>query len=333
MKGRFTKSLILLAAIGLVMPIYAAPTNGMVRDAERGMHRGFGIEMILSKLDLTPEQEAKITELQKKQMLKRFDNMQEMRKLRDERMKLNIADTPNKSAAYSIIDKITSLHANTQKDRFDFFEAVKSVLTPEQIKKLNSMRDDFRGKINNRDRNFRDERGFGRHDNMRHSGNQPGMPGAMNSKMMGMHHDRDGFGPGGMGFGLCNQDKDFNDEDMQHGFHGMMFEGLDLTEAQEKQITALRREQVLIRFDHRQAMKEVVKEKHALMLGEDVDRAAMFNLIDKEAKLKAEGMKQAYDHIMKMRAILTPEQIEKVKAFRQQRHDCKSDCRNFRNSK
>jgi len=134
----------------------------------------------------------------------------------------------------------------------------------------------------------------------------PGAPGAMAFDDEGggdppkhEHHMRMG-GPGGRGMA------------MRHGM-AMRFAALDLTDARRDKLRdiheAAARKNVQRRADIQLAHMDLRK----LMRAETPSASAVNAQIDKISRLQADGMKAHFDTFMQARAVLTPEQLKKLR--------------------
>jgi Spy/CpxP family protein refolding chaperone len=95
----------------------------------------------LAQLDLTPEQRDRITELHERQARKAIQARADLETARLDMRKLMRADTPDRRALDTQIDRIAGLEAGLRKDRVATLLDVRALLTPDQRKKLETMRD------------------------------------------------------------------------------------------------------------------------------------------------------------------------------------------------
>ncbi len=101
-----------------------------------GRNSGMGLTRALERLNLSEEQQAKVTALQRKQLAASMDHQSEMRKLRADNKDIRNANSADKSAVYAQIDKMSKLTADWQKDQFDYHMSVFNILTPQQQTEL-----------------------------------------------------------------------------------------------------------------------------------------------------------------------------------------------------
>ena len=138
-------------------------------------------------LNLTPEQEEKIEDLRKARMDKMTAFQGEMMKLRLEMNTLMRDPKADANKIEGLIDRMSALRAEHQKEAFRHRQSVESMLTPEQLEKLQNIRGRFAGR-----------------------GLMPGRGGSGMGLMPGMRGMRDGYhGRGFMdrSFGRGMQDR------------------------------------------------------------------------------------------------------------------------------
>jgi Spy/CpxP family protein refolding chaperone len=112
----------------------------------RGMHGrrmrhggpGMGIHRRFSQLDLTEAQRDKLRDVHEAAMRKGVQRRADSQLARMDLHKLMRADNPSASAVNTQIDKLAKLHAEAWKARFDTYMQARAVLTPEQLKQLQS---------------------------------------------------------------------------------------------------------------------------------------------------------------------------------------------------
>ncbi len=85
-------------------------------------------------------------------------------------------------------------------------------------------------------------------------------------------------------------------------------ETLDLTEAQEEQVQALRLEQMEKSTQHRNQMDELRARKRTLMTTDGDNSEALNEVIDAMSELRNERMKASVNHRQAVRELLTEEQ-------------------------
>jgi Spy/CpxP family protein refolding chaperone len=131
-----------------------------------------------------------------------------------------------------------------------------------------------------------------------------------------MAFDDDGAGdPGGLpGHGPHGHMGQGGRRMMMRRGMGMRFAALDLTDSQREKLRdiheAAARKSVQRRADIQLAHMDLRK----LMRAETPSSASVNAQIDKISKLQADGMKARFDATMQARAVLTPEQLKKLRA-------------------
>jgi Spy/CpxP family protein refolding chaperone len=101
--------------------------------------------MSADPLNLTPEQEKKIEDLRKARMDKMTTFQDEMMKLRLEMNTLMRDPKADAKKIEGLIDRMSALRAEHQKEALRHRRSVESVLTPEQLEKLQTFRGRFAG--------------------------------------------------------------------------------------------------------------------------------------------------------------------------------------------
>lgn len=114
---------------------------------------------------------------------------------------------------------------------------------------------------------------------------------------MGMHGGGGGHGPG-MGHLMAMGDE------------------LGLTDDQRDKIEALVIDHKLAQIDRRAAMQKAKVQLHVLMRDDDASESAVMKQIDKLSDLRADMQKSKYTHRKSIHAVLTAEQLDKVKKLR-----------------
>jgi len=107
-------------------------------------------------------------------------------------------------------------------------------------------------------------------------------------------------GPGGMG--------------MPHHGMAMHMAALDLSDAQRDKLRDLHEAQARKGVQRRADIQLARLDLHKLMRAEKVDVGAVNTQIDRIARLRAEGMKAAFETHLQARALLTPEQLKKFRS-------------------
>ena len=116
---------------------------------------GFGLMMLLRNKDeigLTDEQVTKLRQLQSENEMERIDREAALKKARVELRGLMQNDKVGEAEVFKQIDKIAGLKAALQKMQYSHHQAMKGVLTAEQIKKIQDFHQQMR-------QNRRDKRG------------------------------------------------------------------------------------------------------------------------------------------------------------------------------
>lgn len=128
-----------------------APTRNMGRF--RSMGEGLTADPIArmvsnpkfaEKLNLTEEQKTKLEELNKTQRESGRVNRTKMSEAMKRQMALMTAENIDEAKVMASIDEVFALRCAMAKDQVKRVIAVKSILTPEQIKKANEIKAEFR---------------------------------------------------------------------------------------------------------------------------------------------------------------------------------------------
>lgn len=101
--------------------------------------------------------------------------------------------------------------------------------------------------------------------------------------------------------------------------HGMMSEIPNLTEEQKTQIKKLKEEARVKSEPQRKQLKDLKMKLNELKTAENPNQQEINSLIDKSAKIKAEMDKARAASEIKVRQILTPEQLKVVDAKRKEK--------------
>ncbi|MFH2036236.1 MAG: Spy/CpxP family protein refolding chaperone [Candidatus Zixiibacteriota bacterium] len=111
----------------------------------RGQGLGDGPHAVLrfsDELGLDESQISKIKNLSEQFALERVDRKAELQKARIQLHALK-ADNGSENEILGMIDKVSGLEANMEKMMYKHHQTVKSILSAEQIDKLDSLQDDF----------------------------------------------------------------------------------------------------------------------------------------------------------------------------------------------
>lgn len=147
------RSLIMLAAAMIAAVTFGqdAPKRNMGRF--RPMGEGFAADPIArmvsnpkvaEKLNLTEEQKTKLEELIKTQREGMKEKRAKMSEAMKRQMDLMNAEEIDESKVMASIDEVFALRCAMAKDQVKRVIAVKNILTPEQIKKANEIKAEFR---------------------------------------------------------------------------------------------------------------------------------------------------------------------------------------------
>lgn len=147
------KSLIMLSAAMIAAVTFGqdAPKRNMGRF--RPMGEGFAADPIArmvsnpkvaEKLNLTEEQKTKLEELIKTQREGMKEKRAKMGEAMKRQMDLMNAEEIDESKVMASIDEVFALRCAMAKDQVKRVIAVKNILTPEQIKKANEIKAEFR---------------------------------------------------------------------------------------------------------------------------------------------------------------------------------------------
>lgn len=104
-----------------------------------GKHGERGMQRMLAKAGVSPEQREKIRALQKQSWEKARPEMMQMRELMQQRMKLLAAPTIDRGALEALRDKQMALANQLSRDRTQTQYEMAQILTPEQRAKLYAM--------------------------------------------------------------------------------------------------------------------------------------------------------------------------------------------------
>ena len=147
------KSSIMLAAAMFAAVTFGQEAPGRNAARFRPMGEGFFADPIarmvsnpklVEKLGLTEEQKAKLDELNKSQRDAMKENRTKMGEAMKRQMALMKADKVDETAVLASIDEVFALRCAMAKNQVKRVIAIKAILTPEQIKKANEIKAEFR---------------------------------------------------------------------------------------------------------------------------------------------------------------------------------------------
>jgi Spy/CpxP family protein refolding chaperone len=121
------------------------PGGRGMHDKGMGMHGGMGVQMLLmhaEELSLTEPQQTKLKDMAESFALERVDLQSDLQKARIQLRTLKAEDDPSQSEIFSAIDNLAAKRAEMQKMTFRHRQAVKDVLTDEQIDMIKDFRKD-----------------------------------------------------------------------------------------------------------------------------------------------------------------------------------------------
>jgi Spy/CpxP family protein refolding chaperone len=117
------------------------PWMGMGMGAGRGGRHGMGHgAAALAALDLTEQQKDRIEAIHDKQRRSAIEIRKNLELARLDMRKLVRADTPDRRAIETQVDRMSGLRAQLQKSQLNAMLDVRGVLTPEQLKQLEQLR-------------------------------------------------------------------------------------------------------------------------------------------------------------------------------------------------
>jgi len=116
---------------------------GPGRGGRHGMGRGMGY---LKQLDLTEQQEDRIEAIHDKQRRSAIEIRKNLELAQLDMRKLMRADTPDRRAIETQVDRMSGLRGQLQKSQVNSLLDVRGVLTPEQLQKLEQLRSEGGGR-------------------------------------------------------------------------------------------------------------------------------------------------------------------------------------------
>ena len=129
---------------------FADPGCGMHEGRGMGMHggKGMGLNMLLQHADeigLDEKQQAQISGMMEEFAMERIDREAELEKAQIQLRHLQMNDGAE-SEVLAMIDKVGALKTEMRKMQYSHHEAIKALLTEEQLDKLQELRKDFQGR-------------------------------------------------------------------------------------------------------------------------------------------------------------------------------------------
>jgi len=121
------------------MPQGGAAMRGQMADHGPGMRSSHGMERMLTQAGVTPAQQEQLRALRKQAWEKTRPEMEQMRELMQQRMKLLAAPTIDRGALEAMRDKQMALANQLSRDRTQSQYEMAQILTPEQRAKLYAM--------------------------------------------------------------------------------------------------------------------------------------------------------------------------------------------------
>ncbi len=120
----------------------------------------------------------------------------------------------------------------------------------------------------------------------------------------------------------------------------MLFKKLELSEEQRAQVKAEREQQLALKKQSQEKLRNIKKEVRELMQAEVLDKSRLDTLLQQEASIKAERMAQQHASSKKFQAMLTDEQAarhavikEQMQAKRQLLQEQRQDRRDARKAR
>ena len=130
----------------------------------------------------------------------------------------------------------------------------------------------------------------------------------------GGEHGAMGHGDGGEGIhGFAMRGAPGGRMGMLHRRMGARFAELDLSDAQREKLRDLHDAQARKAIQRRADMQLARMDLHKLMRSEKVDMGGVNTQIDRMARMHADAMKAAFEAHQQARAVLTPEQMKRLR--------------------
>jgi Spy/CpxP family protein refolding chaperone len=140
------KILMVLLTVTFIGGLLAASLEAQPFFGRKMMGRGpgLGAELLKDALQLTPEQEKKLEEFRKARWDEAKAFREKLGKLHEDLRKLSQDPKADEKKVNSLIDEISKLKAERMKAQFKNRKEWEKIFTPEQLKKLEEYRKDFR---------------------------------------------------------------------------------------------------------------------------------------------------------------------------------------------
>lgn len=138
-----TATVTLAAVFGFGLPAYA--DHG---DCGPGQHHmrserhdpGAHFDRLADKLELTDEQKAQIKSWREEKQAQRGERRDDLRKIHREMRALMNADTLDEAAIRAKARELADIHADQAIEHARFMQHLRTILTPEQLKKLEALK-------------------------------------------------------------------------------------------------------------------------------------------------------------------------------------------------
>jgi Spy/CpxP family protein refolding chaperone len=139
MRNKILMILILAAFIGGILP---SALSAQPERPDKMMRPGRAL--LKDALQLTPEQEARLEEFSKARQEGAKAFREKIRQMRQDLRKLMVDPKADEKKINNLIDEISRLRADRMKAQFKNRKEWEKIFTPEQLKKLQEYRQDFR---------------------------------------------------------------------------------------------------------------------------------------------------------------------------------------------
>ncbi|MAT39157.1 MAG: hypothetical protein CL946_06100 [Ectothiorhodospiraceae bacterium] len=156
-----------ILAIALLAPLLATVLYGQpMKDHRKEMDRGARWMKMLQQLDLDENQEAEIKKLAAATKKSMIEVRSQIQKKRVDMKSLLDSERPDRAEVEKMMRDIANLQVNAKLIGFDMREAVHDILTPEQLEKLDKIRESRKAEFRERLKSRRD--GDSQRDGIRH---------------------------------------------------------------------------------------------------------------------------------------------------------------------